>query len=143
MTGSLIASMAFKYMKRCEMELGGADNHVFFNDVDPKENVKGIVAGRLANNGQVCTSPKRIFIHEEIFDDFSNLIVEEVNQQMKTEKYKNGILYGSDAIEQKVQDQLKRAVENDTNDSVVFLRGNYNDNCTQDILVIEVKGNFL
>ncbi|VEJ54906.1 NAD-dependent succinate-semialdehyde dehydrogenase [Pragia fontium] len=68
--GSVIASQAGKALKKCTMELGGADAFVVLADAPLKETVRWAVFGRHWNGGQVCVSSKRMIIDAKIYDDF-------------------------------------------------------------------------
>ena len=68
--GSSIASAAGKVVKKSTLELGGSDPFIVLDDVDVEEAVSVAVAGRMWNAGQVCVSPKRILVAEQIYDDF-------------------------------------------------------------------------
>lgn len=62
--GALIAEKAGKYLKRAVMELGGNDALIVLDDGDVDRAVNSAIAGRCANAGQVCFSPKRFIIHK-------------------------------------------------------------------------------
>ena len=52
------------------MELGGHAPLVIFPDVDPEQAAKVTAVGKFRNNGQVCISPTRIYVHEAIRKPF-------------------------------------------------------------------------
>lgn len=120
--------------------MGGNDAHVFFEDIRIQEAVEILVTNKLANNGQVCCSPKRIFVHASIFRDFKAKLLEEIDRVSSNKKFKNGILYGAEGVENKLQTQLEKWNEYESSDSNI-LRGNWNNGFTKDISVIEVHGN--
>jgi len=68
--GSSLASVAGKNIKKSVLELGGSDPFIVLEDADIDEAVNLAAMGRLRNAGQVCTSPKRIIVVEEIADEF-------------------------------------------------------------------------
>ncbi len=57
-------------LHRLSLELGGSDAFIVFKDADIEEAINGAVWGRFMNCGQVCISPKRIFVENDIADDF-------------------------------------------------------------------------
>ena len=140
--GSEIASLSQKYLKPCELELGGNDSNVFFEDINIIESVKTLVNTKLGNNGQVCVSPKRIFIHASIFNKFKKELLNEIKRISHSLKFKKGIVYGSDGIEKTLQNQLEKWKEFESYDANI-LRGNWKNGITQDISVIEVHGNYI
>lgn len=68
--GASLGSVAGKHIKPAVLELGGSDAFIVMDDADIDLAVKTAALGRIRNTGQVCTSPKRIFIskaHTEAF----------------------------------------------------------------------------
>ncbi len=63
-------------MKRLSLELGGHAPFVIFPDADPQHVAKIAVIGKFRNNGQVCISPSRFYVHEKIAEDFRQASVE-------------------------------------------------------------------
>jgi len=111
-TGKFVASKAGKKLKRTVLELGGSDPFIVLEDAIFEQVVNGAVYGRLVNCGQVCTSAKRIFVAEKIFDEFVNQFVE------KTKKLKvgNGLEPDTDIGPIISKEQLEK-VENQVKDA--------------------------
>lgn len=63
-------------MKKVCMELGGNDPLIVLKDANIEEAVSCAVVGAFGNNGQRCTSIKRIIIEESIADQFIERFVE-------------------------------------------------------------------
>ena len=68
--GASIATAAAKVVKKSTLELGGSDPFIVLDDADVQLAVKTAVNGRMANAGQVCTSPKRIIVAASIYEEF-------------------------------------------------------------------------
>ena len=68
--GSAVGAQAGKHLKKCVLELGGADPLLVLPDADLDLAVASAAAGRFANAGQACTSSKRIIVDESLWDDF-------------------------------------------------------------------------
>ncbi len=68
--GKQLASLAGLHMKRMTMELGGHAPVVVFNDADVALAAKTMVASKFRNAGQVCVSPTRFLVQEEVFHEF-------------------------------------------------------------------------
>ncbi|HEY0162107.1 MAG TPA: NAD-dependent succinate-semialdehyde dehydrogenase [Edaphobacter sp.] len=68
--GSKVASEAGLALKKCTMELGGADAFIVLEDADLDKTVEWAVFGRHWNAGQVCVSSKRMIIADSIYDEF-------------------------------------------------------------------------
>ena len=57
-------------MKRTTMELGGHSPVVVFDDADPEKAADTIAAFKYRNAGQVCISPTRFYVQEEVYKRF-------------------------------------------------------------------------
>ena len=68
--GRHIASTAGQQLKKVNLELGGIDPFIIFDDADLDIATRGVAWARLLNAGQVCTSSKRIYVVESIAADF-------------------------------------------------------------------------
>ena len=73
--GTDIAVRAAARLKRVNLELGGIDPLIVFEDADLDVAVPGAAWARFLNNGQVCTSAKRIFVVEPIARAFVDRFV--------------------------------------------------------------------
>ena len=69
-TGKIIMKAASATMKRVSLETGGKSPLIVFDDADIPNAIKWAHYGVYANQGQICTSTARIFVHENIYDDF-------------------------------------------------------------------------
>ncbi|MFT0846569.1 aldehyde dehydrogenase family protein [Actinomycetaceae bacterium L2_0104] len=69
-SGASAAAIAGKYMKRSVLELGGNDPMIVLDAADVVAMAEKAVELRLFNSGQVCTSPKRIIVHSDIYEEF-------------------------------------------------------------------------
>ena len=74
--GTRIAVRAAEQLKRVNLELGGIDPLIVFEDADLDIAVPGAAWARFLNNGQVCTSAKRIYVVESIAKEFVERFVE-------------------------------------------------------------------
>ncbi len=69
-TGQRIAALAAPLVKRVTLELGGKAPFVVFADADLEAAVRGAVTGAFINTGQDCCAATRIYVQDELFDDF-------------------------------------------------------------------------
>ncbi|MBA4601895.1 aldehyde dehydrogenase family protein [Thermoactinomyces mirandus] len=83
-TGKDIMAKASETLKRVTLELGGKSPNIVFPDADLEGAVNGSVFGIYYNTGQSCEARSRLFVHEEIYDEFVEKFVE------KTKKLKLG-----------------------------------------------------
>jgi len=63
-------------MKRVSLELGGHAPFIVFPDADPEISAKLAVQGKFRNNGQVCISPSRFFVHKDVEKRFTEAAIE-------------------------------------------------------------------
>ncbi|PWJ41792.1 aldehyde dehydrogenase family protein [Sediminitomix flava] len=71
----LIAQSSKTSIKRYSMECGGNAPFVVFDDADIPKAVADGSALKFGNTGQICVSPNRYFIHEEVIEDFTSQFV--------------------------------------------------------------------
>ena len=75
-TGKRIMEGASKDLKRITLELGGNDASIVLPDADPKKVAEQLFWSSFSNAGQICVAAKRVYIHEDIYDELSAAIVE-------------------------------------------------------------------
>jgi succinate-semialdehyde dehydrogenase/glutarate-semialdehyde dehydrogenase len=68
--GKQLAKLAADGVKRATMELGGHAPVVIFDDVDADKVAGMAVAAKYRNAGQVCISPTRFYVQENVHDRF-------------------------------------------------------------------------
>lgn len=68
--GKSIMAQAAQYLIPVELELGGKDPMVVFDDASIPRAVQGALWGGMTNAGQTCTSVERIFVQDRIHDEF-------------------------------------------------------------------------
>jgi acyl-CoA reductase-like NAD-dependent aldehyde dehydrogenase len=71
---------ASKYLIPVELELGGKDPMVVFDDVDIDRAANGAMWGGLMNCGQTCTSVERVIVHERIYPRFVQALREKIEK---------------------------------------------------------------
>jgi len=78
--GKLILKQAADKVQRVTMELSGHSPFIVFDDVDINKVTDMAIAAKFRNNGQVCISPNRFYIHENKKDEFTKLMVEKTKK---------------------------------------------------------------
>jgi acyl-CoA reductase-like NAD-dependent aldehyde dehydrogenase len=68
--GKMIAHAAADNLTKVSLELGGKAPNIVFADADIDHAVNGAMMGIFFNQGQVCCAGSRIFLAEEIKDEF-------------------------------------------------------------------------
>ncbi|GAC1400930.1 MAG: aldehyde dehydrogenase family protein [Pyrinomonadaceae bacterium] len=68
--GKLIARAASNNLTKVSLELGGKAPNIVFADADIAQAVDGAMLSIFFNQGQVCCAGSRLFLHENIKDEF-------------------------------------------------------------------------
>ncbi len=77
-TGRKIGEACGRNLVPCTLELGGKDPMIVCADADMERAVNGAVFGAFMNTGQYCCSTERVYVMEEIADEFTRRVVEKV-----------------------------------------------------------------
>ncbi|WP_410013914.1 aldehyde dehydrogenase [Sodalis sp. RH24] len=119
LTGSVAAgeqtmAAAAKNITKVSLELGGKAPAIVMNDADLDLAVKAIVASRVINTGQVCNCAERVYVQEDIQDDFIARLTAAFNQvtfgdPAREENLDMGPLIDAAALKS-VQDKVDNAV---------------------------------
>ncbi len=78
--GKLILKQAAEKVQRVTMELSGHSPFIVFDDVDINQVTDMAITAKFRNNGQVCISPARFYIHERKKDEFAKTLVDKVTK---------------------------------------------------------------
>mgnify|MGYP001814579363 CR=1 FL=1 len=73
-TGKKIMQSAAGNLKRITLELGGNDAAIVLPDINVAEAAPKIFATAMVNNGQTCAALKRLYVHEDIYDEMCNAL---------------------------------------------------------------------
>jgi succinate-semialdehyde dehydrogenase/glutarate-semialdehyde dehydrogenase len=79
-TGVRVAQNGAKHLARVFLELGGNDPLIVFDDADLDEAAEQALFGRMWANGQCCCANKRMIVQDAVFDDFTQLLLEKIQQ---------------------------------------------------------------
>ena len=71
-----VARAAANRLIPATLELGGKSANIYFADCDMDRAIEGAQIGILFNQGQVCCAGSRIFVQDEIYDEFVGKLVE-------------------------------------------------------------------
>lgn len=73
-TGRKILDAAKGNLKKVSLELGGKSPNIVFADADLETAAVGSTMAWLFNHGQSCVAGTRLFVEEQIFDDFTGQV---------------------------------------------------------------------
>ncbi len=112
--GKIVAQRVAERLGRSLLELGGNNAIIVTPDADLKMTVIGAVFGAVGTAGQRCTSTRRLIIHESMYDQVKNAIVDAYKQirigNPLDESYHMGPLIDKEAVAM-YQVALKKVIE--------------------------------
>ncbi|MGM0592884.1 MAG: aldehyde dehydrogenase family protein, partial [Halobacteriota archaeon] len=77
--GRAVAEAAGRNLKKTVLELGGSDPFVVLGDAPLDETASTAAWARLQNSGQSCIAAKRFVVVEDIYDEFVDRFVDEMD----------------------------------------------------------------
>jgi succinate-semialdehyde dehydrogenase/glutarate-semialdehyde dehydrogenase len=112
-TGRKVAETCGRHLIPCTLELGGKDPMIVCADADLDRAARGAVYGAFSNSGQVCTSTERVYVVDEVADEFTRKVVQETSRlrQGAEGEFDVGAIIRPeqlDVIEDHVQDALAK-----------------------------------
>jgi aldehyde dehydrogenase (NAD+) len=75
--GRHVMKKAAEQLIPVELELGGKDPMVVFEDVNIPRAAAGAIWGAFTTTGQSCTSVERLFVHEAVYEEFKQVLVQQ------------------------------------------------------------------
>ena len=120
--GKLILKQAADKVQRVTMELSGHSPFIVFDDVDINKVTDMAIAAKFRNNGQVCISPNRFYIHENKKDEFTKQIVEKTKKLIIGNGLNNDTNLGPLTTKKRL-DELELLVEKTKKEGATVLCG--------------------
>lgn len=125
-TGAKVMAGAAGLLKRITLELGGNDAGIVLNDVDPKEAAPKLFNSAFQNTGQVCIAMKRLYVHEDIYDEMCDELATLANETVIGNGLEQGTKLGP--LNNKMQfDKVKALIEEAKTDGNVIAGGEVPD----------------
>ncbi|HEY2787460.1 MAG TPA: NAD-dependent succinate-semialdehyde dehydrogenase [Fimbriiglobus sp.] len=120
--GKQLMRQAADHVKRLSLELGGHAPFIVFPDADPEAVAKAAVLGKFRNNGQVCISPSRFFVHKDVHKKFTEVAVEEAKKLKMGNGLDEGVVVGP-MFEMKAMDNTLGLIADATSKGAKCLTG--------------------
>ena len=79
-TGKAIIRSSADTVKRVTLELGGNDAGIVLPDADPKAIAMDLFWGAFINTGQTCAALKRLYVHEDLYEQVCEALAEVASQ---------------------------------------------------------------
>ena len=111
--GSAVAATAGSEIKKSVLELGGSNALVVFEDCNMDETIKTAVQARFQNTGQSCIAGKRLLLHKDIAEEFTQKFVAKVKELQSGDPMDENTFIGVMAREdlaEELEEQLKSSV---------------------------------
>ncbi|MBG48234.1 MAG: succinate-semialdehyde dehydrogenase [Pseudozobellia sp.] len=112
--GGSVAAIAGKHIKKTVLELGGSNALIVFEDADLDSTVKTCVQARFQNTGQSCIAGKRLLVHQNIMEEFSELFIKQVRELKSGDPMDENTYIGTLAREDLAEDlekQVSKSIE--------------------------------
>ena len=113
-TGKRVMASAANEIKRVTLELGGSDPMIVCDDADIDKAVSAASVGRFFNCGQACLAIKRLYLFDNIADEFIVKLVEKVKKLRVGNGLAEGTIMGplhTNAQREEVEAQVQDAVD--------------------------------
>lgn len=125
-TGAKVMAGAAGLLKRITLELGGNDAGIVLDDVNPKEAAQKLFDSAFQNSGQVCIAMKRLYVHEDIYDEVCDELATIANDTIIGDGSEQGTKLGP--LNNKMQyDKVKALIEDAKQEGNVIAGGEFPD----------------
>jgi succinate-semialdehyde dehydrogenase/glutarate-semialdehyde dehydrogenase len=113
--GRILLRQCADTVKKVSLELGGNAPFVIFDDADLDKAVQGVMTSKFRNAGQTCVCANRIFVHQEVYDKFSEKLAVAVDKLKVGNGLEEGVTIGPlinqeavDKVTAHINDALER-----------------------------------
>ncbi|KAI0890892.1 succinate-semialdehyde dehydrogenase [Annulohypoxylon nitens] len=111
--GKLLMSQCSSTLKKLSFELGGNAPFVVFEDANLDAAVRGLIASKFRISGQTCVCANRILVHSAVYEKFTKMVVDAVNEFVVGDGFASNTTHGPlihGRAVQKVADHVQDAV---------------------------------
>ncbi len=113
--GRILMRQCADTIKKLSLELGGNAPFIVFNDADLDAAVEGAMLSKFRNAGQTCVCSNRLFVQDDVFDEFATKLAVRVSQLKVGFGVEDGVTQGPlideaaiEKIESHVADALSK-----------------------------------
>ncbi len=113
-TGRHVMEVAARTIKRVTLELGGSDPMIVCDDANIDEAVSAASVGRYYNCGQACLAIKRVYVFEQVYEEFLDKLTGKVQKLRVGDGLAKGSMLGpmhTASQRQEVEEQIEDAVK--------------------------------
>lgn len=120
-TGKKVMESAARDLKRVTLELGGNDAAIVLPDVDPAKVAEPLFAGAFSNTAQICVATKRLYVHDDIYEDVRDRMVALMKSATVGDGSEQGVQFGP--IQNKAQfDRVSDLLQSAKDDGLTLLQ---------------------
>jgi lactaldehyde dehydrogenase/glycolaldehyde dehydrogenase len=147
--GESIMAAASTNITKVSLELGGKAPAIVFPDADLEATADWVLGSRIGNNGQICNNAERVYVHKDIKEKFTEILLKKfqavrVGDPLKDDTIDMGPLVEERAlksVEAKVANAIKQGAKvlcggHRVGEKGYFYAATLLDNCTQDMDII-------
>ncbi|HUP68068.1 MAG TPA: NAD-dependent succinate-semialdehyde dehydrogenase [Sphingomicrobium sp.] len=120
--GKAVATAAGSVLKKCVLELGGADAYLILEDADMAAAAKVAATARMVNGGQSCIAGKRFIVVRSVLEGFEAAMVEAMRAYAMDDPAQEGTKLGP-MQSVKARDEIHGQVERSIADGARLLLG--------------------
>ncbi len=126
-------------IKKVALELGGNAATFIDKSANLKDAAKKCAVGAFVNSGQVCISLQRIYVHVEVYDEFSRLLADETSKLVVGNPYDDKTFIGP-MIDEDAIDKAKIWLANAKREGAKVLSGGKNKGLVlEPTIMVDVK----
>jgi acyl-CoA reductase-like NAD-dependent aldehyde dehydrogenase len=135
-TGREIARLGGQHIAQVNLELGGKSPMVVFPDAPLEDAVEVAVQGFCSRAGQVCVAGSRLFLHEDIADEFLELLVAKLRTAAVGDPFDENTQMGPLAS-QKQYDRVREYIEIGKQEATLLYGGGHPENTSSSGFFVE------
>ncbi|APJ19417.1 aldehyde dehydrogenase family protein [Acinetobacter baumannii] len=120
-TGQRILQNSINTLKSVVLELGGNDVGIVLDDVDVETTCQKLFMSAFLNAGQTCACLKRLYVHDNIYDQVVQKLTEIINAQVLGDGLAASTTFGP--VQNKMQfDKVQRLIEDAIEQGATVIR---------------------
>ncbi len=146
--GKKVAETVSKRLGKTILELGGNNAIIISQHANLKLALRAVLFGAIGTAGQRCTSTRRVIIHESIYNEFKDILVN-AYAQIKVGNPLNSENHVGPLIDELAVNAYSKAIQSALNEGGNLLFGNeilngkyFKSNCYVKPTIIEAEPNF-
>lgn len=147
--GESIMAAASKNITKVSLELGGKAPAIVFPDADLEAAAQWILDSRIGNNGQICNNAERVYVHKDIKEEFTKLLLKKFEAVKVGDPCLDHSVDMGPLVEEKALKSVEAKVAHAIEQGAKVLCGGHRvgekgyfyaatllDNCTQDMDIV-------